>query len=92
MSDLKYIPANPPSRPFRIGDDVQVLDRRHKVLGTRRVTKSFGGGVMTDCGRRWTKSGKWIGEDGALPFPSIRLVDDAPDNSLTDPSDMGVPR
>lgn len=72
MSDLTYVPAEAPARPFKVGDLVDVIDREGKVMSTREVTKKEDSDVLTDCGRWWTRSGWWIGDCRAWPFPTIR--------------------
>lgn len=80
MTDLTYKQPITPTRSFKVGDVVDVLDREHKVLSQRKVVMASGRIVKTDCGRIWKQSGWWIGDDDrSWPFPSIRLsASDAP--------------
>jgi hypothetical protein len=72
MSDLTYKEPLPPSRPFAVGDVVEVLDRQHNVLSKQMIVKANAAGVATECGRHWTKNGWFRGEIRIWPFPSIR--------------------
>lgn len=73
-TDRHYVPAEPPPRPFKKGDRVEVLDREHTVLSVVSVQKVTRTRVVTDCGRWWNLEGCWLGEDGAYQWPSIRLI------------------
>jgi hypothetical protein len=75
LSDLTYVPVEPPPRPFAGGDAVEVLDREGALLGERKVTYAGKRVIRTDCGRRWTPQGEFLMDNGLpCPFPSIRLV------------------
>jgi hypothetical protein len=89
MSDLTYIPTPPPSRPFQVGDEVQTLDRNHRVMEVVKVTKVTKRRVYTDCGRRWAIDGSWHDGSWQYPFPSIRLVSDAPKKRSSDEAERG---
>lgn len=81
MSDetrLTYVVPDDPPRPFQTGDVVEVMDRRGVVIGEQRVTKAADDLVTTDDKRNWTSDGWWLGENGAYPFPWIRLKSSAP--------------
>lgn len=79
MSDLTYIPTEPPATPFEVGDHVEVLDRDHTVLSARVIVKrNAKGSVKTNCGRWWTKDGRWEGEFRSWPFPTIRRTSTFP--------------
>lgn len=84
MSDLTYIPTDAPSRPFAVGDEVEVLDRRGIALSVQTVTKAGPRRIKTTCGRSWTPDGEWTDGRLSYPFPSIRLV--APSNAEVKPS------
>lgn len=75
MPDLTYIPTDPPPRPFAKGDTVEVLDREQNVLSRQKVTRAGTKWVRTECGRKWTQDGCWIGDFDVWPFPSIRLAE-----------------
>lgn len=74
---LRYKPAVPPSRIFRVGDTVDVLDRDHDVIGATQVVSVTTRAVYTSCGRAWEFDGRWRSVGGAWPFPSIRLQGEA---------------
>lgn len=74
MTYLTYVDPPKPTRPFRVGDAVDVVDRNGGAIGQQRVISVKGRAVTTDCGREWTKDGWWKGERDAWPFPSIRLA------------------
>jgi len=74
MSDLTYLPTDPPPRAFRVGDEVEILVRGSVRLSVQRVAR-VGARIVTGCGRHWTLAGEWIDGDGSCwPFPSIRLI------------------
>ncbi|AWJ93258.1 hypothetical protein Sp245p_25890 (plasmid) [Azospirillum baldaniorum] len=72
MTDLTYVLPEPPEYPFRVGDEVETVNRNGEAMGRQHITRIKGKIVTTDCGRRWTKDGWWHGETRAYPFPSIR--------------------
>lgn len=72
MGDLTYEVPPPLTKPFAIGQTVQVTDRCGGAMGTVTVTRVTKQTVKTSCGREWTPNGWWRGEDRAYPFPSIR--------------------
>lgn len=73
MTDLTYKTPVPLTKPFAVGDTVDVLDRDHAVLGQQRIVRVGKRVTVTDCARRWrTEDGWWIGSAQAYPFPSIR--------------------
>jgi hypothetical protein len=75
MTDLTYKVPVPPSRPFKPGDAVEVLDRDHKVIGRQKVVMASGRICKTECGRIWAQDGWRIDDDDIRrPFPSIRLA------------------
>ena len=73
MSELTYVPPEPPVRPFRKADRVETLNREGGVIGEQIVTAVRGNIVRTDCGRRWSAHGWWFDGLASWPFPSIRL-------------------
>ena len=73
LSEVLYIPAAPPARPFVVGDVVEVLDRLHKVLNEETIKSVGKRAVKTACGRSWTANGEWFDGRRSWPFPSIRL-------------------
>jgi hypothetical protein len=75
MSELTYIPTEAPSRPFAIGDVVEVLTRDHRVVGEQTISIVGARRIKTSCGRSWTLGGEWTNDGGrtGYPFPSIRL-------------------
>ena len=77
MSELTYKPSE--SLPnLRIGDLVEILDRKGEVIDTKKVTKIAKRYIKTECGRQWTIDfGEWIAafhgnKPESYPFPSIR--------------------
>lgn len=67
MADLTYKVPEPPPRPFRPGDTIEVLDREFKIIGKQKV-------VMASA-RIWRQDGYRLDDDNrAWPFPSIRLA------------------
>lgn len=79
MSNLTYIPPIPPSRPFKVGDVVEVMSRNHDVLSTQTIAQVLEGPgtVCTKDGRTWALDGRARdGQQGATyPFPWIRLTE-----------------
>jgi hypothetical protein len=73
MDDLPYKTFRAPKRPFVKGDWVAVKDREGKLLSTQRVVRAGPRVVRTECGRRWTQRGWYLGETRARPFPTIHL-------------------
>ena len=74
MADLTYKVPVPPSRQFRPGDTVEVLDREFNVIGRQQVVMASGRICKTECGRIWAQDGWRIDDDNIRrPFPSIRL-------------------
>lgn len=72
MSAMTYVRPTKPSRPFVVGDLVDVMDRDGRRLSTRRVVRVSRSTCKTDCGRTWMQNGYWKGESGEWPFPWIR--------------------
>lgn len=68
---IDYVP-NPQSRPFVIGDAVEVVDSAGTVVGRETVTGATLRKVTTACGRTWLPSGEWLGGKKWRPFPTIR--------------------
>lgn len=70
---LYYTVPKPIRRPFVRGEIVETCDRDLSTMGTQRVVYAGKRIVRTACGRRWcAKTGWWMGEHRAYPFPSIR--------------------
>lgn len=69
---LTYVAPTKPSRPFKRGDIVDVMDRDGKRLSTYKITHASKRRVLTDCGRSWDQRGWWLGANGSYPFPWIR--------------------
>lgn len=40
MGELTYIPPEPPPRPFAKGDEVEVLDRQHRVISRQIIVRA----------------------------------------------------
>jgi hypothetical protein len=74
MANLTYKPAVPPKRPFKVGDNIQVLDSQHIVVGRQKIVEVGRKLVRTECGRQWTVDGRRWDSERAWPFPSIRLA------------------
>lgn len=72
MPDLFYIPTDPPTTPFAVGDTVEVLDRDGTAMSRSTVVRINARTVKTSCNRTWTKNGEWYGDGRPYPFPSIR--------------------
>lgn len=70
--ELTYIPTEVPAAAFKVGDQVEVLDRNHKVIGEQTIKAVLKTRVKTNCGRAWTKEGEWFDGQCSYPFPSIR--------------------
>lgn len=73
MADYIYKPSKPPPRPFRVGDVVELVDGQGLACGTKRIIRIQATTVRTDCGRTYTKDGRWYSDRRAWPFPWIRL-------------------
>lgn len=75
-----YKVFDPPHRPFRVGDEVIVLDREGMNLGRQKIVLASGRIAGTECGRIWRqKDGYWIGDENrAWPFPTIHHVEVKP--------------
>ena len=73
MPTLTYVVPAKPSRPFVVGDLVDVMDRDGRYVSTHRVVRVSKSTCRTDCRRTWMqKNGYWKGESGSWPFPWIR--------------------
>ena len=68
---LTYIPPTKPSRPFKVGDIVDTMDREHNRMGTVKVVRAGPRIVKTSCGRTWSPRGWYVGHN-EWPFPWIR--------------------
>jgi len=72
-SELTYIPAPKPQRPFAKGDVVRVVDREGDARGMLAIIRVLKTRVVTSDGRRWDLDGWWMDEGGrAYPFPTIQ--------------------
>lgn len=71
---MEYKLPRKPSRPFKVGDSVQVMNGDHSICGgpyrVKKVTKFFA--TLPD-GRKFKQvNGWWQGESRAWPFPWLR--------------------
>ena len=71
MALIYRVPAKP-SRPFVVGDLVDVMDSEAQVLSTRRVVRAGKYTCKTNCGRTWMQTGWFKATNGVWPFPWIR--------------------
>lgn len=69
---LTYSVPPKPSRPFAVGDLVDVMDREGLHLSTRRVVRAGKHTCKTNCGRTWMQTGWLKATNGVWPFPWIR--------------------
>ena len=79
---MEYVmPAGLPD-DLKLHDIVEVIDREGDAIGEQKIIHLETGFsddklievVHTDCGRCWDgKTGWWLGENDAHPYPSIRL-------------------
>jgi hypothetical protein len=69
---LTYVIPTTPSRPFVVGDLVDVMSRDGKRASTVRVMRAGKRTIKTRCGRTWMQNGYWKGENGSWPFPWVR--------------------
>jgi hypothetical protein len=82
MADLVYVPHETPSRPFKKGDRVELIDSEGAALSVLTVRRAARKVVHVSDGRRFTPDGRWIGASGkAWPFPTIRLAQPQPAES-----------
>lgn len=68
---LTYVVPTAPSRPFAVGDLVDVMDREGKRMSTTRVMRAGPKIIKTRCKRTWSPRGWYVGH-GEWPFPWIR--------------------
>lgn len=71
MADFTYHVPDPPTRPFRRGQMVTVVDSQGLELSEVKVTRG-GKIVQTSCGRWWTPDGWRWSEGRRWPFPTIK--------------------
>jgi hypothetical protein len=77
MVDFNYKEHEPPPRPFKVGDVVELIDSQGTACGTMNVSRAGPKIVRVKDGRRYVHGdGRWFSDGRAWPFPWIRLSND----------------